>query len=311
MTLLLLALRMLVKTGHLAWLRPALLAAVLLVAAVVPALAEHPWGAWLASAPRSANIRIPALVDSSIRRAAPGTENVVALLGGSEDGSDEERYARNFNQQVGGRYLHGGYGLGDLVETLLPADRASRPLSNLYFAGHMVSVPREQFPRATPAQPDDPYLGFLIAGRQEADNVMNLDNQFFNRYDARMRELGLTPADVWAPNSQIVFKPCGTARYSREFLDQFAERVPESTTIEAYSTPYTWESHTQYPFGIRTGEVHRMARQEEGLVLMRGRWKPEPVSQTAEAPAAAIEATAEPEAPMNPGESEDAVDLSD
>lgn len=238
---------------------------------------------------REANDRptgpLPAVrVDDSVRRAAPGTENIVALLGGSPDGSREERFTRNLQQQVGGTYLHGDYDLDDLVGTMLPQDRATRPISNLYFTGHITGRHRSVFPELPQALPDQPVVAVLETGSGANDRVLNANNQFFSRYDTRMRELGLEPTDVWAPNSQIVFKNCNAASMTRPFIDQLADRVPESTTIEAYTGEYDWNTFTRYNLGWnkttdrfldwRTEGVHNLGRQQRGLTLIRGRWRP-------------------------------------
>lgn len=229
-------------------------------------------------------VRVPVRTDRTIRRASPGTRNIVALMGASTDGSAEESYSRNLHQRVGGDYLHGRYGIGDLVDTMVPRTGRRVPISNLYFAGHMTGTPRANFPELTPARPGEPNLGFLLAGRQDMGHALNYRNQFFEQYDARMGELGLTPDQVWAPNAQIVLKNCKAAYYDRPFLEEFSRRVPKGATIEAYDKDFNWSSYTQYPLGIQTGLTHNLGRQRDGLVILPGQW--EPPARTAQLPVA-------------------------
>jgi len=115
-------------------------------------------------------------------------------------------------------------------------------------------------------------VGALVTGDVSEANVLN-DNQgrFFTAYDNRMRDLGLTARDVWAPGAQINLKPCYFGTYGREFIDQLASRVPDDVTIKAYTEPFVWSNFTQYPFGIRTGTTHLLGDQANGLIEVRGR----------------------------------------
>ncbi len=220
----------------------------------------------------SGRVNVPVVTDDTVRRAAPGTRNLTTLVGGSSLDSDEDSFARNLQQQVGGQLLHGNYGVDDMVTAMMPG-KDMTPLSNFYMTGHSTSVPRNLLPDITPSNPNDPYIHTLFAGQPSRDSMIT--ENFLPAYDKRMQELGLSPRDVWAKGAQINLKPCSVAKNNRDFLNQLAERVPEDVTITAYNQPYNWSNFTQYPFGIRTGTKHLMGEQQEGLVKIQGRWKPE------------------------------------
>src|SRR6185369_2841879 len=125
-------------------------------------------------------INIPFRSDESVRQAAPGTRNVVALFGGSREGSDEDTYMRNLHQNTGGTLLRGSYSSRDLVDALLPGAGA-QPISNFYGGGHIMLLPRANAtyinPPAEGAPNADPrYVGALVTGDVSEANVLN-DNR--------------------------------------------------------------------------------------------------------------------------------------
>ncbi|MBI3891855.1 MAG: hypothetical protein HY303_10045, partial [Candidatus Wallbacteria bacterium] len=168
--------------------------------------------------------------------------------------------------------LHGDYGMGDFVNTLAPSAEA-KPISNLYIGGHIVLLPAQNTDGIAPPDDQDEHAGALIAGTRDRNNVMN--DKFLPAYDARVAELGLTPRQIWAENANVNIKLCYGARYGREMLEQFAERLPEDVTINAYTEPFVWSTSRKYPFGITTNLRHRLGEDNPGLVRIKGKWRPD------------------------------------
>ncbi|MBI4867674.1 MAG: hypothetical protein HY816_12050 [Candidatus Wallbacteria bacterium] len=241
---------------------------------------------WLSPLALGEQVQTALRAGSSADRAASSVRIVPAndpgvltvLVGSSPDGSPEEKYSAGFQRQFGGQRLHGLYTPDELAEAIVSADRASTPLKGLYFVGHITLVPKKNFPDVRPVKPEDEYLGMLVVGKMNKTHILNYKRQFLDRFDARLRELGLRPDQVFAPGARIAFRVCLVARYMPDFLDELAERVPQTATIEAYTVPFVWSNSTWYPlvsnvFGAFNTR-YLFGEQAQGLTCISGRWKP-------------------------------------
>src|SRR5207253_1952284 len=111
-------------------------------------------------------------------------------FGGSAEGSPEDTYIRNLQQHTGGQLLHGSYSMRDLVNAMVPGGSDMQPISNFYAGGHIMLVPRANATYLNPPTPDSQYVGALVTGDVNENNVLNrTSGGFFDMYDARMREL--------------------------------------------------------------------------------------------------------------------------
>ncbi|MBI3893642.1 MAG: hypothetical protein HY303_19150 [Candidatus Wallbacteria bacterium] len=208
----------------------------------------------------------------------PYHENIIIEVGAMQDGSTEEKYALALQKEVGGQRLHGDYTLDDLVGAIVPRYRATNRIDNLYFCGHIVLIPAKNMPEVKPVTPSEDYVGFLLVGKQSKDRCLNLNRQFLDKLDKKMSEAGLTPDKVYNKGARIAIRVCLVARYMPDFLDAWAERVPEGCTIEAYTVPFVWSTATWYPlvsnvFGAFNTK-YLFGQQAQGLTLIPGKWKP-------------------------------------
>jgi hypothetical protein len=270
-----------------------------LALAALPAvcLAESHFGATGTDpADPNAGVRIPvAVTDDTVRRAASGTENLISLVGASPDGSAEERYSIGLERLAGGKRLHGNYTLEQLVEALVSARRSSKPLSNVFFCGHITLVAKASMPEVKPVRADEEYLGFMLVGETSKPRCLNYQEQFIKAFDKALADKNLTPGEVFSRDARVSFKVCLTARYCRDFLEQVAARLPEGAVVEAYTVPFVWSTAFQVPLvSLVLGNFDQrflFGEQAEGLVHLKGKWKPDagrsskPVRPRAEAAA--------------------------
>ncbi len=263
-----------------------ILFALFLTVALVPApaAAEQIFGAGQPRTDLDGADNRPIVTDESVRRADPGTRNLIALVGASPDGSEEEKYSIRLEREVGGKRLHGLYTIAELVEAILPGDDDNRPLANLYIVGHISLFPLKAVPERKPEKPEHTYHGLIMVGQSSREHALNLNSQFLDELDEALAERDLTPADVFAPGARIAFKVCLTARYCRSFLDALSERMPIGTQIEAYSVPYVWSTATRYPLISSVlgnfNEKYVFGEQNQGLTYIQGKWKPGAPQQT-------------------------------
>lgn len=234
-------------------------------------------GAKPPSKPRATVNLPPAVTDETIRPPRAGTEHLVAVVGGAADGTEEEKYSIGLQDQVKGKRIHGDYKISQLVDTIVCAGRRDRPLSGLFFCGHIVMVPKENFTDVKPVKPDEKYLGFVLVGAVEKSRCLNYLDQYLQEFDKALEQKGMTPGDIFTDDARISVKVCLTAYYCRDFLEKLAERLPVGGVIEAYSVPFVW--HTAFHVPLVSAVVGNFdnkflyGEQMDGLRHLKGKWR--------------------------------------
>jgi hypothetical protein len=237
---------------------------------------------------------------TGLDKAGPNERNIIVEVGGSAVGSEEDKYAKNLHEIVGGALFNGSFTMQALIDYIIAEAKAGRKIANIYLVGHIMLMHDNDANRAA-FQPNVPpsvggFFGFLHfgqpAGDPETGRMGNLGNPpaFIDLLDKALAAAGLKYSDVFSENCRIVARVCETENYMAAFWDALALRLPAGASITTYTSPYFW-STSSYFAGIRYRYKFLMDEQAAGRTTRNGQNLPPALPKP---PAKAIPAPAAP-----------------